>query len=89
MFGGVKMPRRLQKTEEESGLLEAMEAGRGKSILNIMDQSEQITAFVHELQAVVTRFRKEFELPVASAIGCLEMVKLGLFDDEIKNAEPE
>jgi len=48
-----------------------------------MSHLEQNRAFVIELQAVVDRFREEFDLSTAAAIGCIEMVKLGLFQDAI------
>lgn len=51
-----------------------------------MSEADQVKAFVHEIGAVVDRFRSEFDLTVAAAIGSLEIVKLALFkeamDDE-------
>lgn len=42
---------------------------------------ETETQLVHELYAVINRFRLEYEVNYAQAIGCLEMVKLGLFKE--------
>ena len=47
-----------------------------------MSESEQIEAFAADLQKVVDRYRAEFNLTLAAAIGTLEMVKLELFRTE-------
>jgi hypothetical protein len=54
-----------------------------------VSESEQIKAFVGELQAVVERFRNEFDLPMASAIGCLEVVKLAIFEEIMQSDEED
>lgn len=45
---------------------------------NEVTQAEQINAFSDELGKVVDRFRKEFEISLAAAIGVLELAKLDL-----------
>lgn len=51
-----------------------------------MSEKEQIEALAGELQKVIDRSRKEFQLTVASAVGCLEIVKACVlkraFDEE-------
>lgn len=44
-----------------------------------MDQNEQIAAFEADLKALIYRYRSEFELTVAAAIGTLELAKLDLY----------
>lgn len=34
--------------------------------------------FIEELERVITRFRQEYDLTYAEAIGCLELVKFDL-----------
>jgi hypothetical protein len=63
----------------------SVRGSRVRLFFTIMTDREQIEAFVGELQAVIHRFRSEFNLPVATAIGCIEMVKLGLFGDEMED----
>lgn len=45
-----------------------------------MTPNEQIAAFANELQNVVQRFIREYDLNLADAIGTLELVKLELWD---------
>lgn len=47
-----------------------------------MTDPEQIAAFAADIQKVVDRYRAEFNLTLAAAIGTLEVVKLQLFQDE-------
>jgi uncharacterized protein YejL (UPF0352 family) len=47
-----------------------------------MDQNEQIDHLANELVAVINRFRAEYDLTLAAAIGTLEVVKLELFTQE-------
>lgn len=47
-----------------------------------MTGREQTQAFRDELAKVVDRFRCEFELTVAQAVGVLEVVKLELWMEE-------
>ena len=54
-----------------------------------MNEQEQIQAFVSELQSVIDRFRAEFDLPMATAIGCLEFVKLSLFSETMNGDEDD
>ena len=51
-----------------------------------MTHPQQISAFVLEIGSVVDRFRMEFDLPVASVIGCLEMVKMDIFNEEMNDS---
>ncbi len=47
-----------------------------------MTDPEQIAALAADLQRVIDRYRAEFNLTVAAAIGTLEVVKLELFRTE-------
>lgn len=47
-----------------------------------MTNPEQIAALAADLQRVIDRYRAEFNLTLAAAIGTLEVVKLELFRDE-------
>jgi hypothetical protein len=49
-----------------------------------MNHKEQIEAFHSEVTAVVRRFSDEYDLPIASAVGVLEIIK-----DEIFNGAKE
>lgn len=57
--------------------------GSGEEVLGMNDQ-EQIAAFAADLQRVIERYRAEFNLTLAAAIGTLEVVKLELFQNETK-----
>ncbi len=46
-----------------------------------MTNGEQIDAFTGEIERVILRFRKEFNLPLAAAVGALEIVKFDLMHD--------
>lgn len=48
-----------------------------------MTDSEQANAFYEDLWRVIDRYRLEFDLQVATAIGTLEIVKTELLLDEI------
>lgn len=56
-----------------------------------MTQNEQQDAFVNELYAVINRFIDEYDLTLASAVGCLEVVKTEMLMNEISehNSEDE
>jgi hypothetical protein len=54
-----------------------------------MSEQEQIKAFVTDIQRVVDRYRSEFNLTLASAIGSLEIVKLELWKEHADDAERE
>lgn len=47
-----------------------------------MSEAEQIAALASDLQRIIERYRAEFNLTVASAIGTLEVVKLELFQSQ-------
>ena len=47
-----------------------------------MTDPEQIAALAADLQRVIDRYRAEFNLTLAAAIGTLEVVKLELFRTE-------
>lgn len=49
-----------------------------------MSESEQVAALAADLQRVIDRYRAEFNLTLAAAIGTLEVVKLELFQNETK-----
>jgi hypothetical protein len=53
-----------------------------------MDQNEQIRAFAADLSRLIGRYRSEFRLSLASAIGTLEVVKLELFNQQTNDTEP-
>jgi hypothetical protein len=50
-----------------------------------MTDPEQIAALATDLQRVIDRYRAEFNLTLAAAIGTLEVVKLELFRAELEN----
>lgn len=54
-----------------------------------MSHKEQQAALEHELTAVITRFRSEYDLTLADAIGTLEVVKLCLFKDQMEDQDEE
>jgi len=47
-----------------------------------MSDSEQVAALQTDLQKVIDRYRAEFNLTLASAIGTLEVVKLELWKEQ-------
>jgi hypothetical protein len=47
-----------------------------------MSESEQVEAFVSDIQRVIDRYRSEFSLTLASVVGSLEIVKLHLWKEE-------
>jgi hypothetical protein len=47
-----------------------------------MSDAEQIAALATDLQKVIDRYRAEFNLTLAAAIGTLEVVKLHLYQTE-------
>ena len=49
-----------------------------------MNNREQIDAFAGDIKRVIDRYRAEFELTLAEAIGTLEVVKLELFNEQSK-----
>lgn len=48
-----------------------------------MTDPEQIDALAADLNKVIDRYRAEFNLTLAAAIGTLEVVKLELFQNQI------
>lgn len=52
-----------------------------------MSQTEQIAALAADLTKVIDRYRAEFDLTVAAAIGTLEVVKLELFHSQTSESE--
>jgi hypothetical protein len=48
-----------------------------------MSHKDQQAALEHELAKVVNRFRDEYDLTIADAIGVLEVVKLCLFKEQV------
>lgn len=47
-----------------------------------MDESQQVEAFAADLRKVIDRYRDEFNLTIAAAVGTLEVVKLDLYMGE-------
>lgn len=52
-----------------------------------MTHQEQIAAFQADIEAVIERYRKEFDLPLASAVGVLEVIKHDLIEGEKQDGE--
>ena len=52
-----------------------------------MTDAEQIAALAADLQRVIDRYRAEFNLTLASAIGTLEVVKLELWKDQTNDQD--
>ena len=52
-----------------------------------MDSQEQIDAFAIELGNLIDRFRSEFDLSVAAAIGVLEIAKLEIYQQDVVEAD--
>ena len=52
-----------------------------------MSESEQIEAFVSDLGKVIDRYRREFQLPLATAMGALECSKLDLWKEHSSPSE--
>ena len=51
-----------------------------------MKKPEQVQAFAKDIKNVIERYRAEFDLTLAEAIGTLEVVKLELFVDETEES---
>lgn len=47
-----------------------------------MSHPRQIDAFVGDLRKVIARFAAEYDLPLASVVGCLELVKIELINSQ-------
>lgn len=54
-----------------------------------MDHHEQQEALETELRGVIARFRTEFNLSLADAVGTIECVKLELFRDQMRDIEDD
>jgi len=52
-----------------------------------MTEQEQIKAFAADLTRLIGRYRSEFNLSLAAAIGTLEVVKLELFNQQSKDLD--
>lgn len=52
-----------------------------------MKESEQVTAFATDLKSVINRYRAEFSLTLAAAIGTLEVVKLELWKEQTEQTD--
>lgn len=50
-----------------------------------MNHQAQIDALADELEAVLNRFREEFDIPYASAIGVLETLKFDLLQEMLED----
>lgn len=55
----------------------------------VMPVGEQCSAFVGDINRVIDRYRAEFNIPVAAVIGSLEMVKLEIFTEAMKQEEQD
>jgi len=54
-----------------------------------MNINEQTDAFLFEMQAVVSKFKQEFDLNHATIIGCMEMVKIDYLTEPTIEFQPE
>lgn len=54
-----------------------------------MKPGEQINALYDELDKVITRFHREFDMPVGAIVGTIEFLKLNLFREAVKNHEED
>lgn len=54
-----------------------------------MTDREQIEAFTGDIFGVVDRYRAEFNLPNASAIGALEIVKASMLKSMLEEADDD
>ncbi len=52
-----------------------------------MSENEQIDRFAGEIASVVDRYRKEFDLSYASAIGVLQLQQAELCNEALKDNE--
>ena len=50
-----------------------------------MNEQEQVRRFQAELEAMIARYQREFDITVASAIGVLEVVKLDLWHNQLND----
>lgn len=50
-----------------------------------MSEKEQIAHFAQDLDNLITRYRQEYELSVASAVGVLEIVKHDLIREHMED----
>lgn len=50
-------------------------------------QQDTINAFSNEVQALISRFANEWDLPYASAIGVLNIAALKLANEALENYE--
>jgi hypothetical protein len=44
-----------------------------------MDHQQQIEAFATDIQKVIDRYRAEFSITMAAAVGVLEIIKMELY----------
>lgn len=54
-----------------------------------MNDREQIDAFAADLEALVIRYRREFDLTLAGAVGALEIQKIALITEALDDLEEE
>lgn len=54
-----------------------------------MSHSEQQEQLESELTAVIKRFRSEYDLTLADAVGTIEVVKLCLFREQVQMLEKD
>ena len=52
-----------------------------------MNINEQTDAFLFEMQAVISKFKQEFDLNHATIIGCMEMIKIDYLVDPTDSVE--
>jgi len=52
-----------------------------------MDQAEQARRFAEELEALVVRYRREYDLTLASVVGVLEVQKHALVAEALGEDE--
>ncbi len=54
-----------------------------------MSDKEQIDAFAADLEALVSRYRAEFNLTLAAAVGVLEIQKHALITDALREDDDD
>lgn len=47
-----------------------------------MTEQQQVLALASDLRKVIDRYKTEFSLTVASAVGCIELLKLDLYREQ-------
>ena len=54
-----------------------------------MTEQQQVLALAGDLRKVIDRYKTEFSLTVASAVGCIELLKLDLYREQCERDEDD